>query len=181
MKKRMLATLVALLLILSAAGCTRGASDPLAYTKEPFSATVRGRVCRTAPDGRGDGGDLTEVSAEVSVDPVAGTATVVFTAPETLAGIEASRDAVGVVTVRRGELTLSGDAFAGLMRIADALLPAGDVVSRSPVRDGTYTATVRSGSTETVMDYAEGAALPARIRMTDGHGWVDLYINKKTS
>ena len=180
MKKRILAALVALLLILSAAGCARGASDPLAYTKDTFSVSIRGKVCRTAPDGRGDGGDVTEVSGEVSVDPVAGTATVVFTAPETIADIEASRGADGVVTVRRGELTLSGDAFAGLMRLADALLPAGNVVSRTPVRDGTYTATVRSGTTETVMDYAEGATLPARIRMTDAYGWVDVYINEKT-
>jgi hypothetical protein len=66
------------------------------------------------------------------------------------------------------------------LRLADSLLPTGDVVSVTPVRNGVYTATVRSADAETTLDFTEGDALPSHLRMSDGYGWVELYIDEKT-
>ena len=181
MLKRLLAASLAVIILLPLlAGCSPMRVDPLAYKNHAFTVTVRGKTCRTALDGRGNTGEVTEIGGVKSVDPVSGAACVTFLSPDTLAGIEARRDAEGSVTVRRGELTLSGDSFSGLMRLADSLLPTGDVASVMPVRNGVYTATVRSADTETTLDFTEGVSLPSHLRLTDRHGWVDLYINEKT-
>lgn len=181
MLKRLLAASLALIMLLPLlAGCSATRVDPLAYTARAFSANVRGKYCRTSPDGRGDAGVVTEISGVISVDPTTGASCVTFLSPDTLSGIEARRGADGNVTVQRGNLTLAGDAFCGLLRLADSLLPTGDVVSVTPVRNGVYTATVRSADAETTLDFTEGDALPSHLRMSDGYGWVELYIDEKT-
>lgn len=131
---------------------------------------------------------------------------VTFTAPPALAGITvvaatepvtSSSDGHRVTTVRLGDLTVSapsGGAYDGLLVIARACLPVGDIVRVTPgggttandtgnghgltVGEGPTVTVARAGEEQQLTfpaDAGEGAT-PCHIRYTHEAGWLDLRV-----
>ena len=179
-------------------------TDYFAYTRESMEMTVRAKITRTASDGYGGEmsrvgesytGKAWEVTATVTVslpDERGVRATSVsFTSPPTLAGVTISRSyaedaATGgytpTVTVSRvladGQILRVTDTegtFDGLLRLADAWLPQGDVTDVSPVTDGARTVTVVApDGGAAVFTFSENEKNPLRVRVTDPWGELEL-------
>lgn len=194
---RLSAVVWAVLWVLTMPACApQSAVSDFAYADAPFSATVRGTytpVGETVPR---------PIAATVSVgalavglsDPSAREMTVTFTEPPSMRGTTVTavweRDTAGgaVRTVTYtyptpyGEVAVSSEeeSLAGLLRFAEALLPAGDVVSVSPVtKEGTHTVTRQSGDglREAVFTFSAEQSLPRRVRVTDARGTVELVVS----
>ena len=167
--------------------------DDFAYATASFTANVRGTY--TAADGtpRPMAARITVGELLDRADPAARPITVVFTAPETLAGItvEAVYQTDTDGHIRRtvtftypspyGQVSASSDngGMEGLLRFAEALLPVGDVTSVSPTAaDGTHTVTrtTSDGAHEALFLFSMEQALPLRIRVRDKEDELDLII-----
>ena len=189
---RSLLLLPALLLFLAACSPAPSKND-FAYANAPFTANVRGTY--TSTDGVPH-----PITARITVGeslaqdaPAARPITVVFTAPETLAGITVeaiyTTDADG--HIRRtvtfsypspyGEVTASSGSSGmdGLLRFAEALLPVGDIVSVSPTaEDGTHTVTraTADGAREAIFLFSSEQALPLRVSVQEKGETLELTI-----
>ncbi len=203
---------LAALLLLSLSACGPavpfgGDGSELSYADGAFSASVRGTVCRTSPDGyagdpalvgEGRTGVPWELAALVSVTSPGGdgsrTITVTYTEPASLAGLVVTRsvtpavdaDAAPVVT---DTLTLDGisvtDAaglYEGLLLPALALLPDGDVTDISRDADGRRTVTVTGAST-TVYEYAytflRDTPLPVRVAVKEDGRTAEFTVSAR--
>ena len=125
------------------------------------------------------------ISAEVTVGSPRPTGerdlTVTFASPASLEGVQVTRRytaaADGTLTCRvtvtsTANLSLDDSAAPGaydpLLRFAEALLPVGDVVEVSPVRDGARTVTCRAadGDHTAVFTFSEEGGLPVTVQIT---------------
>jgi hypothetical protein len=183
-----------LILLLFFTACSSASpKDDFAYTASSFTANVRGTYTSA-------NGVPHPITARITIgelldraDPAARPVTVVFSAPETLAGItvEAVYQTDTDGHIRRtmaftypspyGEVTASSGSSGmdGLLRFAEALLPVGDVAEISSVdKDGSYTVTRRAGDggRETVFVFTEGAVFPSAVILTDERGRVELAV-----
>ncbi len=185
--------------VLLSVGCTTHHPVDLSYANRAFSVTVRGSVCRTATDGYkgnpalpGEGftNHPREVSATVTVgapssDGSSRPLAVTFTAPDALAGLTVTRraDAQGrpiTILAWHGQtVTDTTAAFDGLLLLAYACLPVGDVTAVSPATASGYTVTLAGGGAEQILTFpveaVQGAA-PCHIRYTHASGWVELQV-----
>lgn len=167
--------------------------DDFAYANAPFTARVRGTY--TPEDGV-----PRPITAQITVgellereNPFARSITIVFTAPETLAGITAEAvcetDSGGstrhTVTFTYsspyGDMKVSSasEGMAGILRFAEALLPVGDVTSVSPTaKDGTHTVTraTADGAREAVFLFSLEQELPLRVSVRSKGETLDLVI-----
>jgi hypothetical protein len=185
--------LVLILLLFFTACSSASPKDDFAYTASSFTANVRGTYTSA-------NGVPHPITARITVgelldraDPAARPVTVVFSAPETLAGItvEAVYQTDTDGHIRRtvaftypspyGEVTASSGSSGmdGLLRFAEALLPVGDVTAVSPTaEDGTHTVTrtAADGAREAVFLFSSEQALPLRVRVRDTQDELDLII-----
>lgn len=192
---RLLPIILALLAaLLSISACSPASpKDDFSYAAAPFSAAVRGTY--TPADGV-----PRPVTARITVgeplsrdDPAARPVTVVFSAPDPLAGLTAEacyqtdtdgricRTVTFTYPSPYGEVTTSSDngGMEGLLRFAEALLPIGDVTSVSPTaKDGTHTVarTTADGSREAVFLFSSEQALPLRVSVRSNGETLDLII-----
>ena len=191
----LLSCLLFFCLLLCSTACVPAQGDPFAYAAAPFSVTVEGTYLPASdPNGtpRPFAAQIT-VGAPMNGDPTLRDLTVTFTSPDTLAGVTVTatpspatdggygRAVTFSYPSDYGEVgfTATGDELDGLLRFAEALLPIGDVVERSPTaEDGSYTVTRKTadGGREAVLIFAEGTALPTKVILTDRRGRVELTV-----
>ena len=174
--------------LLTACGEASPRRSDFAYAEAAFSAVIRGTY--TPTDGLSR-----PVVAEVLVGAPAGAGgerdmTVSFSEPSALAGVTVRSEASsegdaravtftaasphGVVTA-----TAAHGEYDGFLRFAEALLPRGDVVGRSPVaEDGTYTVTRRTaeGDIEAVDHCAEAGEMPLRVTVRRAGEVLELAV-----
>ncbi len=180
------------------------------YAEGAFTATVRGAFVRTIGDGYMGAASLvgdtrTEVrqavSAVVEVEaPVAEGARgmrVTFTEPSVLAGVSVVREAgSGVVTLHwpcpaeassastgvddKGTLVLAAEGAEGLLRFAEALLPAGDIEKYTPVLHGESTVERRSrdGDFSAIFTFSaeNGRTLPTHVVVSTPEERLELQV-----
>lgn len=182
--------LLALLLLLTACSPV-SETDDFAYAALPFTASVRGTYTLTDGISR-------PITARISVGPLLPngerTMTVSFTQPPSLAGITvtASPTRRSSGEIRRTvtfsapsdhgdlEFTADGQEFDGFLRFAEALLPAGDVVTISPTDgDGLRSVTRRTadGKQTAVFLLQKGRALPLRVTLTTAEECLELSVD----
>ena len=191
----LLSCLLFFCLLLCSTACVPAQGDPFAYAAAPFSVTVEGTYLpANDPNGtpRPFAARVT-VGASVGGDSTLRDLTVTFTSPDTLAGVTVTatpspatdggygRAVTFSYPSDYGEVgfTATGDELDGLLRFAEALLPIGDVVERSPTaEDGSYTVTRKTadGGREAVFVFAEGEKFPRRVTLTDRRGRVELTV-----
>jgi hypothetical protein len=187
------ACLLAFCLLLCSTACTPAPRDPFAYAAAPFSVTVKGTYL-PAHDGSGTPRPIAAVitaGAPASEDLTLRDLTVTFTAPAALAGVTVTAlvSPASDGTVSRsvtfsypsdcGEIkvTAKGREFDGLLRFAEAWLPAGDVAEVSPAApDGSRTVTRRGGDGEyeAVFRFTPDRELPAGVTVTSPAGVLEL-------
>ena len=196
--------------------------DRFAYAGGEFEVTVRGSFTpaeipgaeATAPAVPAvPAATPREIAATVAFgtpvgdDPAVRDVTIVFTAPDTLAG--ATVTAVWKAAEGRGgegtadgapaseeytrtvtfsfpspygtpAVTATDGALDGLLRFAEALLPLGDVTDITPTDGaGVCTVTRRSADGErvAVFTFSEERALPLRVHVSDPAGVIDLSVS----
>ena len=191
----LLSCLLVLCLLLCSTACTPAQGDPFAYAAVPFSVTVEGTYLPASDESgtpRPFAARVT-VGAPMNGDPALRDMTVTFTSPATLAGVTVTatpspatdggygRAVTFAYPSDYGEVgfTATGDELDGLLRFAEALLPIGDVVERSPTaEDGSYTVTRKTadGGREAVFIFAEGTALPTKVILTDRRGRIEATV-----
>jgi hypothetical protein len=186
-----------LLLLLSA--CTPSAvpRHDFSYAETAFSVSVRGTY--TLPDGT-----ARPIAAAVSLgEPADGShlldrpMTLTFTQPSALEGLtiqsawqageggEPSRTVTLTYPTAYGTSrdTAHSAVYAGFLRFAEALLPAGDITEVSPkAEDGTHTVTRRTadGAREAVFWFSEDRELPLRVKVTAGGETIELVLDPLT-
>ena len=130
-------------------------------------------------------GEPMPISAEVTVGAPRPTGerdlTVTFASPASLEGVQVARRYTAaadgtlicrVTVTSASNLSFDDSAAPGaydpLLRFAEALLPAGDVVEVSPVRDGARTVTCRAsdGDHTAVFTFSEEGGLPVTVQIT---------------
>ena len=207
--RHVFALLTVLFFLLSCSACSpMTPKNPFAYADGAFSVTVQGTYTpATATD---ESGQPRGFSATVTVgaptdgNPTLRDLTVIFTSPDTLAGVTvtATPSTAPDGTVRRsvtfsrpsdyGEVryTATGEELDGLLRFAEALIPLGDVAEVSPeAPDGSFavtvTVTVTHGTeqvgSETVFWFLRGESLPWRVRKTDEYGHLEMLVMQNAS
>ena len=199
----------ALLLMLTACAPTvpfGGDGRELAYMDDAFSASVRGTLRRTSPDGyTGDPALVGEgrtdvpwtVAADVCVsapdDAGSRTITVTYTTPDSLCGLTVTRttaaqpDGSVIVTdtLTLGDLTVTDDAgrYTRLLLPALSLLPAGDVTDVARDADGRRVLTLpanKSPADGTVRcTFADGSRLPVSVVLTTGEYQADWVVTEQ--
>ena len=188
--------LTAFLLLISFPACSPAApGDPFAYAGEAFSVSVRGTYTPAGDTAPRSFSAQISAGAPVGGDPSRRSLTVAFTSPDTLAGVTVT---AGVTPASDGtykrsvvftypseygkvEIPAKGGEFDGFLRFAEALLPLGDVTDVSPVsEDGSYTVTRKGEEREAVFTFAEGQAIPVRVRLTDTRGTVEMAVSGGT-
>ena len=193
---------VMLLSLLLLTGCSKSFPPPMTYADNGFSVKVRGRMVRTSPDGY-DGdpalagepytNKIMDVAATVTVgtqtpDPsdgslLPGELTVCFTAPAALDGLTVTRttNAQGqtATSISRGQLsyTATDSSFDGLLLVALALLPHGDVTSVSSTEQNTRTVTLVSDHITRTLTFTDHQTFPSRVYLSHPTGWLDLYVD----
>lgn len=188
---RLFSCLLAILFCLPA--CTPAPGDPFAYANAPFSVSLEGTYLPAHdPDGvpRPIAATVT-AGAPIGGDPALRDLTVTFTAPASLAGVTVTAlvSPASDGTVSRsvtfsypsdcGEIkvTAKGKEFDGLLRFAEAWLPAGDVAEVSPAApDGSRTVTRRGGDGEyeAVFRFVPDRELPVGVTVTSPAGVLEL-------
>ena len=175
--------------VLFSCGAAQPRSGDFDYADGAFSAVLRGTY--TPSDGV-----LRPVTAEVTVGAPAREGAprnlrITFSQPPALAGVTVSAAADGATGERvvtftavspHGTVTAvgAGGEYDGLLRFAEALIPAGDVVSVSPVEeDGTHTVTRRTaeGDGETVYRFGAGGGLPLQVTARTGEEILELAVS----
>lgn len=178
--------------LLFSCGAAQPRSGDFDYADGAFSAVLRGTY--TPSDGV-----PRPVTAEVTVGAPAREGAprnlrITFSQPPALAGVtvtaETAEDAPAgtgrVVTFTavspHGTVTAvgAGGEYDGLLRFAEALIPAGDVVSVSPVEeDGVHTVTRRTaeGDGETVYRFGAGGGLPLQVTARTGEEILELAVS----
>ena len=189
----LLSCLLFFCLLLCSTACVPAQGDPFAYAAVPFSVTVEGTYLPASDEG-GTPRPVTAqntVGAPMNGDLTLRDMTVTFTSPDTLA--EATVTVTPSPTTDGGydravtfsypsdygeiQVIAKGREFDGFLRLAEALLPMGDVTERSPTaEDGSYTVTRKTtdGGREAIFVFAEGETFPRRVTLTDGWGRVEL-------
>lgn len=187
--------LTAFLLLISFPACSPSAPrDSFAYAGEAFSVSVRGTYTPTGDTASRSFSAQISAGTPVGGDPSRRDLSVTFTSPATLAGVTvtAALTPASDGTYKRSvvfaypsdygkvEIPAKGAEFDGFLRFAEALLPLGDVADVSPVTDGSYTVTRKGEGREAVFTFAEGQALPLRVRLTDARGTVEMAVSGGT-
>ena len=169
-------------------------ADPFAYADAPFTVSLRGTYTPA-------GGEATKVAVAVVYGPVAEGGppsaggmrrdlTLTFSEPTSLAGltVTVTHDQGGTRTVTLtypssyGTITASDPAaFDGYLRFAEALLPAGDEINRSPLSpDGCFTVTRRRASdgreARFTFSTTSDSPFPLVVRVTDPSGTLELTV-----
>lgn len=187
-------------LILVTVGCARprATEDYFSYAREGMDMTVRARITRTETDGYGGEasrvgesytGKTWEAVAAVTVslpnERGERAVSVTFSSPPALAGVTVSRDYTengAAATVSRTlsdgqtlRVTNTEGDFDGLLRLADAWLPQGDVVEVSSVTDGARTVTVAApDGTRATYTFATDEKLPLQVVVSDSWGEIEV-------
>ena len=200
--RRFLLLLVSVLLCLSAVSCSyaaapageaRGAARRFAYAAAPFAATVRGHytcaagssgadrtVTATVSFGAPDGGGGRELALTFSEPPALQGVTLRVTYEGVAPGDPPARTVTLTYPSLYGTVSASCEdgTYDGLLRVAEALLPTGDIADVSPVdRDGVCTVTRKDeGGRVAVFTFSKGRALPLRVQVTDRYGNLSLSV-----
>lgn len=178
------AFLTALWLLVSCTACAPVTpKNSFAYADKAFSATIQGTYTPKTDEGgvpRSFAATVT-AGAPVDGDPTRRDLTVTFTSPDTLAGVTvtATLTPASEGTVQRNvtfaypseygniQVPAEGEAFDGLLRFAEALLPIGDVAETSPkADDGSYTVTRKQNGRTAVFAFSDGVVLPVGVTVT---------------
>lgn len=191
----LLLVLLALCLLLTA--CAPATADPFAYAEGSFSLSVAGTYLPAADPGGAPRPFTAEITAgpPQNGDPTLRDLTVIFTSPDSLAGltitatVTAASEGASTEGVNRAvrftypsaygsiQATAEGDELDGLLRFGEGWLPLGDVTEISPKDvDGRYTVTRRRGEREAVFTFVAGETLPTRVRLTDERGALEMAV-----
>ncbi len=176
-----------------------GSSEKGGNTLPQASASAETSAALTAPGvGHTTVGEAMPLAADVAVGAPRPTGerdmAMTFSSPAALAGTQVARryetGTDGALFCRVTVTTATGvtlddraapGTYDALLRFAEALLPQGDVVEVSPVRDGARTVTCRTpdANRTAAFTFSEAGGLPVTVRVQTAAEVLDLTVTER--